>query len=43
MKDLNPAIVTTCQKGYPGDFLEETTVPGMDTPCTRDEIQAGLL
>jgi len=27
MKDLNPAIVTTCHQGYPHTLLEETTIP----------------
>ena len=27
MKDLNPAIMPTCHKGYPHTFLEETTIP----------------
>jgi len=35
MKDLNPAIVTTCHKGYPRDFLEETTVPENGYPLYR--------
>ena len=32
---LNPAIVTTCHKGYPHDFLEETTVPENGYPLYR--------
>jgi len=35
MKDLNPAVVTTCHKGYPRDFLEETTVPENGYPLYR--------
>ena len=27
MKVVDPAVVTTCHKGYPCDFLEETIIP----------------
>jgi len=27
MKDVDPAVVTTCHKGYPHDFLEKTSIP----------------
>jgi len=35
MKDLNPAVVTTCHMGYPRDILEETTVPENGYPLYR--------
>ena len=35
MKDLNPAVVTTCHKGYPREFQEETIVPENGYPIYR--------
>jgi hypothetical protein len=35
MKDLNPAVVTTCHKGYPHDFQEETIIPENGYPLYR--------
>ena len=35
MKDLNPAVVTTCHKGYPHAFTEETTIPENGYPQYR--------
>jgi len=35
MKDLNPAIETTCHKGYPHIFLEETMIPENGYPQYR--------
>jgi len=35
MKDLDPAGVTTCHKGYPRDFLEETSIPENGYPLYR--------
>ena len=35
MKDLNPAFVTTCHKGYPNNFQEETIMPENGYPLYR--------
>ena len=35
MKDLNPAVVTTCHKGYPHNFQEETIIPENVYPLYR--------
>ena len=35
MKDLNPAVVATCHKGYPREFQEETIVPENGYPIYR--------
>ena len=35
MKDLNPAVVSTCHKGYPQTFQEETTIQENGYPLYR--------
>ena len=35
MKDLNPAVVNTCHKGYPHPFQEETIIPENEYPLYR--------